>query len=501
MSITAEQYGDKVNAYFRAYNVALTDAQQAVWQTALMNNNGSVWTSGMNQYLAALSGFTGVAPMLPTQAQGTMLAVFGTLFNVTSLAELDSSIVEYYGNALTSGTIKQRGFVNAVLNDMGLMPNVDGEFSRPGNWDPSWGPGDWQDLLTPAQQFFYQGIFDPDFSTEFALTTGLDYADTLIAYNDAVPSSFRFTSNNEVVNALPGTLQTDDTLIDRETGDDDVLNVWLNSTNGLDDIGNPTVIGIEHLNFNIDRAPAGTLNLNNFSGAQTLTVEGILSGDQTFNNYNDSGASEFDFSAATPRAGTTFGVNLANRAGGDQYSVTITGSDGADNLEGSAVADWIEGGFGKDVLTGGTGNDIFVFSSFDSVDTITDFGVGNNKIYIDAGTNTAMDNFLANTNVIINALGNGRAWVDGNLMQLKLAELQTAANKAALTALIQSTVLKGVGTATSGVFFGYTAATNILYAFRATRASILVSFNIKATYTIVDDAAGAGIAAGDIYIM
>ncbi len=88
-------------------------------------------------------------------------------------------------------------------------------------------------------------------------------------------------------------------------------------------------------------------------------------------------------------------------------SSTITGTSGADTITGTTGNDWISGGAGNDTisggngndtilggagnntLTGGAGNDVFKFELADkgtsgspAVDTITDFGNGNDKLDI-----------------------------------------------------------------------------------------------------------------------
>jgi Ca2+-binding RTX toxin-like protein len=104
---------------------------------------------------------------------------------------------------------------------------------------------------------------------------------------------------------------------------------------------------------------------------------------------------------------------------GDAHSDHLYGEDGTDTLYGGAGNDWLSGGAGndrltggegKDTLTGGANSDTFVFNStadsaltslllatIDSVDTITDFVHGVDKIdlrLIDANAATsANDNF------------------------------------------------------------------------------------------------------------
>ncbi|WP_210485256.1 calcium-binding protein [Microvirga antarctica] len=86
-------------------------------------------------------------------------------------------------------------------------------------------------------------------------------------------------------------------------------------------------------------------------------------------------------------------ANLIVGAGGNDKTTggggddTLWGQDGNDTLEGGAGNDRLWGGMGKDVLTGGAGKDVFVFdtkpSKASNLDTIIDFDVANDKIYLD----------------------------------------------------------------------------------------------------------------------
>jgi serralysin len=78
--------------------------------------------------------------------------------------------------------------------------------------------------------------------------------------------------------------------------------------------------------------------------------------------------------------GTT-GVNVINGNAGNDY---IYGGAGADILNGGDGSDRLVGEAGADVLTGGANDDWFLFSTAPeaAVDTITDFAVGVDKLYI-----------------------------------------------------------------------------------------------------------------------
>lgn len=64
----------------------------------------------------------------------------------------------------------------------------------------------------------------------------------------------------------------------------------------------------------------------------------------------------------------------------------LRGTSRSDHLVGQGASDTLHGGLGKDVLTGGAGNDVFVFdtrpNSRSNVDTLTDFSVADDTIYL-----------------------------------------------------------------------------------------------------------------------
>ena len=88
-------------------------------------------------------------------------------------------------------------------------------------------------------------------------------------------------------------------------------------------------------------------------------------------------------------SGSAFGDSLT----GDGGNNWLSGGGGGDTLVGGGGADLLLGGGGADTMTGGAGNDGFIFRTEDkgSVDTITDFVSGQDKIIlssIDADTTT-----------------------------------------------------------------------------------------------------------------
>ena len=90
---------------------------------------------------------------------------------------------------------------------------------------------------------------------------------------------------------------------------------------------------------------------------------------------------------------------------GNALDNTITGNAKANTLNGGLGNDTIYGGLGNDKLTGGEGADVFVFDTNlkSNIDTITDFTVGEDEIWLDDAIFSALggavtaDNFLSVT--------------------------------------------------------------------------------------------------------
>ncbi|SMP81622.1 Hemolysin-type calcium-binding repeat-containing protein [Desulfonatronum zhilinae] len=401
MIITASSYNKKVKAYFETIGRVPSAAQLTQWSQALLENNGNVWRSGLQEFVSNLGGLTAESPNLATAqtlVQNMLTNMFGTHLGV------NASIVNYYVNNLVAGTILPRGLGNAMINDLGLMPRVDGSFGSPSGWNAGPAGVDSPSLLTPAQvNAFVESVTptpspipvpspgpapappgpDPAPIPEpqqdpFNLTAGNDIAKSTEASRDGVADPFRFLAGPDLVIATSGTLTNGDVLIDDWTGDNDALRVNLDGVNGLTQAGAPTVQNIENLMFVGDNAKAGTLDMANFSGVQTVTMTGSAAAVQQFDDFDVTGASYFDFKALTGA-----GVKLAPSGAAHNTVYTIHGSGENDEISlagNTANGSHIYAGTGADTLTGGSGSDIFHIEN-NGGDSKVITGNGTNYVY------------------------------------------------------------------------------------------------------------------------
>lgn len=245
--------------------------------------------------------------------------------------------------------------------------------------------------------------------------------------SESIP--FRFSANNQVVNAASGTITNSaaptisDTLIDPSTLDNDTINIGAgNYNNTFVATSAVRFSNIENINFAF-ASDAVTGNSISFvsptntpsfaTGAKRILAGGTLAAQTSFVAFGESGATVFDGSGLSSTAAN--GVVVTSYAGPNiaatNPSLTITGSSsndiltggggddmikggagidnisglgGADTLNGDAGGDVINGGEGNDVvnggagsdnITGGNGKDTFVYDSIaaDFVDANADF--------------------------------------------------------------------------------------------------------------------------------
>jgi Ca2+-binding RTX toxin-like protein len=100
----------------------------------------------------------------------------------------------------------------------------------------------------------------------------------------------------------------------------------------------------------------------------------------------------------------TSGNDIINGSEGDDVLIglrardVLNGGDGNDILSGGKGSDTLNGGLGNDTLEGGAGNDVFVLGAGLGVDTISDFGNGQDTIQLINGLTFAQVSISPGTN-------------------------------------------------------------------------------------------------------
>lgn len=127
--MSSELYKSKVAVYFQASLGRLPDEEELLnWSTALAENNGNVWKAGLVTYLFDLE------LVITTNEVASQDVVVSMLNNMFPDNSYSTELVNYYADKLDQGIIKVKGLANALINDLALMPKVDGTYGQPPNW-------------------------------------------------------------------------------------------------------------------------------------------------------------------------------------------------------------------------------------------------------------------------------------------------------------------------------------------------------------------------------
>lgn len=230
-------------------------------------------------------------------------------------------------------------------------------------------------------------------------------------------STFKFTAQNQIVNAtqltLPGAnaLGDADTLVDISTLDEDVINI-ADVTDFTGFGGDSTVANIENVNIALSEAE-GVYDGNGevvFTGVQAFTFTGTVGAATTFNIAGiASGATLIDSTAVTESAAAaTFAIttsNTATRVNGGAADENITGGNGNDTISSGAGNDTVAGGNGDDLIVSASGNNRLsgetgadTIRSGAGSDTITG-GFGNDAMTTGDGVDTVVQNANGISNI------------------------------------------------------------------------------------------------------
>ncbi|NJN61318.1 MAG: calcium-binding protein [Coleofasciculaceae cyanobacterium RL_1_1] len=177
-------------------------------------------------------------------------------------------------------------------------------------------------------------------------------------------------------------------------------------------------------NRGLDRIDGGRGNDSIFGGQDADTLTGsfgndIISGERgndTIQGGNEDdvlfGNSENDLLDGSSGNDILYGGQNEDILYGGTGNDQLYGDMGNDELYGGAGDDTLTGGMGEDTLTGGDGSDRFTVVNDGSIDIITDFVAGTDKLsfptltrdlisVIDSNGNTLVQEFTTNTTLVI----------------------------------------------------------------------------------------------------
>ncbi|MFM2043657.1 MAG: hypothetical protein RLY86_2233 [Pseudomonadota bacterium] len=137
----------------------------------------------------------------------------------------------------------------------------------------------------------------------------------------------------------------------------------------------------------------------------TLGANTVINANSTLLIDTSSNANNLTLDAS---AGTTTSRNVSVVAGNGTDS--IIGTSGNDTVSGGQGNDTIRGGDGADVISGGTGTDTFVYtgvsqSSGTTIDDITDWVSGTDKLQVDLNYSSSVASVVVNTQILTAASG------------------------------------------------------------------------------------------------
>lgn len=144
----AASYSAKVEAYFLgALGRAATDEELTHFSDVLDGQQGNVWRDE-----GGATGTTGsLAGYLDNHAESFKLLSANSgeavdrVYQALTGEAAPQTVNEYYQAQLDNGTIKLKGLVNAMLNDLAIMPRTDGSLAAPNGWAV-----DHHDEMTPV---------------------------------------------------------------------------------------------------------------------------------------------------------------------------------------------------------------------------------------------------------------------------------------------------------------------------------------------------------------
>ncbi|WP_417262500.1 S8 family serine peptidase [Celeribacter sp.] len=137
--------------------------------------------------------------------------------------------------------------------------------------------------------------------------------------------------------------------------------------------------------FDVLNGGSGNDRLNGGAGADRLLGadgdDSLIDTDGNNRMFGGTGNDTlFDGSGSSILFGNGGNDRLIGKGGNDR----LYGNNGNDTLNGGNGNDTLNGGAGNDYMIGGNGVDIFVFHEFEDADTIGDFELGTDRLFLDA---------------------------------------------------------------------------------------------------------------------
>jgi Ca2+-binding RTX toxin-like protein len=196
------------------------------------------------------------------------------------------------------------------------------------------------------------------------------------SYRPSISADGRFVAfDSEASNLAPGDTNSSYDIFVRDRLTNTTTLVSLDSAGNPGGGFNPSISAdgrfVAFDSSSINLVAGQTNNTRNIFVADTSSTRNLING--TPGNDNQTGTS---------------GNDIINGSEGDDVltglraSDVLNGGDGNDILSGGKGFDTLNGGLGNDNLVGGAGNDVFVLGAGLGVDTISDFGNGQDTIQL-----------------------------------------------------------------------------------------------------------------------
>ncbi|MEG4024174.1 MULTISPECIES: calcium-binding protein [unclassified Microcoleus] len=230
--------------------------------------------------------------------------------------------------------------------------------------------------LVPGDTNDERDIFVRDTLTNTTTRVSVDSAGNhrnIDSDNPSISADGRFVAFESYAFNIVGAPLSD--ILVRDTLTNTTTNVSVDSAGNPGEAFNPSISGdgrfVAFDSNSSNLVPGQTSNYRNIFVADTSSTPNVING--TDGNDNLTGTSGNDI---------INGVEGDDVLTGLRANDVLNGGDGNDILYGGKGSDTLNGGLGNDNLVGGVGKDVFVLGAGLGVDTISDFGNGQDTIQL-----------------------------------------------------------------------------------------------------------------------